>query len=266
MSGTSLFFYLAFTWWLLLGLRVSAQNAAPTSYDVSTVKLARPGPLNSNIRWGAHVLKVENTTLLSLMANAFHARPDQISGQPPWANDLHFDITAKLIDSNPEIIAKLKGEQHRALIRALLVERFALEYHEETRELSTYKLEPAKGGLKLKPSNTSAETLSPSGVCSGCIIIGHHDIRAHDVQFTTFVEVLGKILKRNVDSFVNYHGKLDITLTWDPEIITGEATSTDPSLLPLPLALEQEMGLHLSATRGPVKLHHVDHLNRPSDN
>jgi len=266
MNIFRLCFYCAFVFLFASDANVSAQSSASMSYDVSTVKLARQGSIVSNINWGRDELKVDNTTLLSLMANAFHARPDQISGQPSWASDLHFDITAKLTDSDPETLAKLKGEQHRALIRALLVERFGLKYHEETREMQIYELEPAKGGLKLTPATSSGDTSSLNGVCSGCIFIGAHDIRAHDFEMTNFIEVLGKILKRTVNDRVHYPGKIDINLRWEPDVVTGDSSAEDASLPPLPIALEEQMGLHLFAMRGPVTIYVIDHLQKPSGN
>lgn len=52
------------------------------------------------LNWGNSELKAENVTLEWMMTNAFHARMDQISGEPTWVKDKHFDITAKLTESD----------------------------------------------------------------------------------------------------------------------------------------------------------------------
>ena len=53
--------------------------------------------------------------------------------------------------------------EFRTMLRNLLVERFHLRYHRETRELSLYELRVAPGGHKLKPTaNEPPETNAPS--------------------------------------------------------------------------------------------------------
>src|ERR1700685_933225 len=60
--------------------------------------------------------------------------------------------------------------EFRAMLRNLLVERFHLRFHRETRELPLYELRVAPGGLKLKPAaneppetNALSVTRTPDG-------------------------------------------------------------------------------------------------------
>ena len=144
-----------------------AQAAVPSAYDVSTVKPAAVGNEGMGLNWRDAQLKAENVTLEWILTSAFHARKDQITGAPGWAREKHFDISAKLTDIDPATAAKLTADQRRALLVALLAERFGLKYHVETKEMPTYDLVPAKSGLKLTPAVNSGSD-NTKQMCSGC--------------------------------------------------------------------------------------------------
>ena len=152
-----------------------AQTAAPATYDVSTIKPAPQGKTSMMLDWSHAQLKADNTLVELLMTVAFHARKDQIIGEPGWVRDQRFDISAKLLGMDAATVDKMTGDQHRALLLALLVERFGLKYHVEARELPTYQLVPAKKGLKLTTAADSGDTTKRVyGMCSGCASWGNH--------------------------------------------------------------------------------------------
>jgi uncharacterized protein (TIGR03435 family) len=251
---------------LLPSTSAHAQTAVPTTYDVSTVKPASSKDNGMMLNWRNGELKAENVTLQFIMTAAFHARPDQISGLPAWAKDQHFDIAAKLTDTDPAVFDKMTQEQHRALMLALLIERFGLKYHTEVKRMPTYDLVPAKNGLKLTPAASPGDKdKQVNGQCDGCSYWGNNEVKAHDIDLPIFAEFLAAQLERNVHDATGYTGKIDIALKWAPDLGTRPA-SDDDALPPLPQALEKEMGLHLVSTKGPVRLYVIDQLNQPSDN
>ena len=69
---------------------------------------------------------------------------DQISG-PSWIDDAKFDIVAKVRPGATK-------EQADLMLQNLLVERFGLKVHHETRQVSGYELTQGKGGTKLMPT------------------------------------------------------------------------------------------------------------------
>jgi uncharacterized protein (TIGR03435 family) len=254
----------------LLGLGVSplalTQTPPPATYDVSTVKPSASKDDAMMLNWAKDHLKADNVTLAWMLTSAFHARRDQISGEPAWAKDQHFDIVAKLTDTDPAIVDKLTTDQHRALLLALLVERFGLKYHTETKQLPTYNLVPAKNGLKLTSAASPGDKAKRvNGQCDGCTWWGNNEVRAHDIDLPTFAEMLAGQLERNVHDDTGYTGKIDVALKWAPDLGTQPPSDAD-ALPPLPQALEKQMGLHLVATKGPVTVYIVDRLNPPSDN
>jgi uncharacterized protein (TIGR03435 family) len=83
-------------------------------------------------------------SLGDLLVYAFRAKPYQISG-PSWIRDGRWDIVAKL----PEGASQDRGPE---MLESLLVERFKLAAHHESRENPAYELVVDKRGPKLKPS------------------------------------------------------------------------------------------------------------------
>ena len=75
----------ALTGMLIAPAFTCAQSSLPTTYDVSTIKPAPSGKEGMMLNWGNSELKAENVTLEWMMTSAFHARMDQISGEPTWA-------------------------------------------------------------------------------------------------------------------------------------------------------------------------------------
>jgi uncharacterized protein (TIGR03435 family) len=83
------------------------------------------------------------TALTELIARAYRVRTFQVSG-PGWMNDERYDIVAKLPEgSTPDQIPEM--------LQSLLVERFRLGLHRETKEFGVYALVVAKDGMKLTP-------------------------------------------------------------------------------------------------------------------
>lgn len=244
-----------------------AQNALSATYDVSTIKPSVKVGDGMMLDWRNAQLKADNVTLMWMLTAAFDIRRDQLSGQPDWAKEQRYDINAKLLDADPATVDKMSEDQHRALLLALLVERFGLKYHAETKEMATYDLLPSKKGLKLTPAADSGDkTKRVYDMCSGCFRWGNNVVTGHDMPMPTFSRLLASQLERTVNDRTGYEGKIDVNLRWAPELGTKPASDEDASLPPLPQALEEQLGLHLAPSRGPVKVYVVDHLDKPSDN
>lgn len=101
---------------------------------------------------------------------------------------------------------------------------------------------------------------------SGSTMWNRDAVTAHDITLASFAEQLANALERSVNDRTGYDGKIDIKLKWQPDLGDKPASDEDAALPPLPQALEEQMGLHLQPSRGPVKVYVVDHLDKPSDN
>ena len=86
-----------------------AQGTSKLIYDVTTVKphsSADPG-----MSWGAQNgnLRAMNVNLRDLIADASGVRPDQVAGEPAWADEEHWDVTGKLTDTQEDVLKKLSN-------------------------------------------------------------------------------------------------------------------------------------------------------------
>ena len=68
---------------------------------------------------------------------------NQVSG-PSWLDQNEYDISARAFEGATR-------QQMQPMLRALLVERFALKQHTDTRQMRVYELETDKNGSKIKP-------------------------------------------------------------------------------------------------------------------
>ena len=129
-----------------------AQDAAPPSFEVASVKVANPpamGPGMGPVRIARGcgkpdpaLVRCTNTPLKTLLMRAYNVKGYQIDG-PAWIASDGYDLMAKVPEGVP-------AEKIPAMLQALLAERFGVKIHKETRVLPAYELSVAKGGSKLK--------------------------------------------------------------------------------------------------------------------
>src|SRR5262245_8658679 len=126
---------------------------APSAFEAASVKINDSGDLRRSIgpAPGGRFLAT-NSTLRALVAFAFSIPQDaagfRFVGGPKWFDDQHFDINAKVSGSwTPQQISEM--------LRSLLIDRFKLAAHRETREMPTYALIKVSQALgpQLRPSD-----------------------------------------------------------------------------------------------------------------
>jgi uncharacterized protein (TIGR03435 family) len=249
---------------LALGMVVPSavpQAAAPI-FDVATIKRNTSGSRSSSSLTTNHgTYTAENITLRALLPLAFGVRQDLIFGLPGWAEEVHFDINAKSIDHDANDLAALNREQRRAMMQALLADRFQLTSHMEVRTLPVYELVVAKGGTKFKESSPA------SGDRSGTSI-HNNELTATSCPMAIFINVLTDNLHRAVVDKTGLAAKYDFTLKWardEVQASPGAEASDDagPSIF---TAIQEQLGLKLQPAKGPVEVLVIDHIEQPSEN
>jgi uncharacterized protein (TIGR03435 family) len=132
---------------LLLAASVAAfgQEGRPGTFEVAEVKVNKsgPGPISAQLVNGQ--VRLINAPMRLMLAAAYSVNPDAITGGPGWLESDRFDVAAK---TNPDATEP----ELRAMLKALLVERFKLAAHVEEKVTATYAMTVAKGGHKLKES------------------------------------------------------------------------------------------------------------------
>jgi len=232
------------------------------AFDVATVKRT-PEREQSRIfkMEGTHRWIATNFTLKNLIALAYDLSPRTISGGPQWIESQHFNIEAVV----PGEVRPTRMEQMQ-MLRALLVEHFALKFHHVDKEFSIYELTVAKGGAKLKAA--ADPDAQPQLV--GVVYPGKVEVPAKSVTMDDFVAMLQRAtLDRPTVNKTGLAGKYDFTLDWTPdETQYGGELPKSPDDAPSPplfTAVQEQLGLKLTATRGMVSAMVVDGAVRPAE-
>ncbi len=259
-------------------LPISAQSSASRpsfdAFDVATIKPSAPEDYNANagryIRMqSAHRFQAKNYTVNGLIAAAYNLNPRAISGGPAWTGSDRYEIIAE----TPGDLRPTYDDQ-MAMLRKLLTDRFQLAFHREKKEFSIYELTVSKSGPKLRTSPSPPDeapnftsTLYPAA--SGGI--DHALLPARNVTMAQFASLLQRaILDRPVVDNTGITGRYDFDLEWTPDesqfggqLPPGPPDSGKPGLF---AALQQQLGLRMEATRGPIDILAIDRVERPSEN
>jgi len=166
--------------------------------------------------------------------------------------------------------------EFRAMLRNLLVERFHLRYHRETRELPLYELRVAAGGPRLKqtsnePVDTSAPQAKPTpdgyltfprGVNTRFWGNGAKFSvqRVHTTMDEFAAALENEWLHNPVVNLTGLTGQYDFYLRFDARSPTpGNDEPLDP---PLEQSLRDQLGLVLRHVKGPYEVIVIDSFDR----
>jgi uncharacterized protein (TIGR03435 family) len=206
-------------------------------------------------------------TLQALVAAAYSLTPRAIAGGAVWTDSDRYDILAL----TPGGIQPNQDEQ-MAMLRKLLTDRFQLAFHRESKELAVFAITVAKGGPKLKPSAAPpgaipylTNTVYPEE--KGGV---HILLPARNATMAQFAEEMQRgVVDRAVVDQTGLSGPYDFDLEWTPDDSQFGGNlprSLEPSKASLFVAMQEQLGLRLEATRGPVQVLVIDRVERPSEN
>ena len=132
---------------------VADGSADLPKFDVATIKPAAGQDDRVMFMFVPGGVRLEGVPTQMLLREAFNVEEDHIIGAPAWVKTKRYDVQAKVSPEDAPKLDKLKIDERRAMMLPLLVERFNLKYHHDTRELPGYELVVAKGGPKMKVSD-----------------------------------------------------------------------------------------------------------------
>lgn len=244
-------------------MKPMAADAKP-SFEVATIKPSKPGqPGKMFTVRGRNVMTI-NTTAVDLIELAYGVQGKQIIGGPDWLKADRWDISGPPDQEGQPSVAQMKG-----MVAKLLADRFKLTFHHEQRPLAVYLLEPAKDGPKLEKS-----TADPKGL-PGLFFSKPGILHVRNATMEEFSRVMQSgALDRPVVDKTGLDGKYDFTLKWTPDESQFQEMGfkitppADPANAPPGLftAIQQELGLKLDATKAPVDVLVIDHVEKPSAN
>jgi len=266
--------------------RAEFQASNTTTVPVYEVASIRPRKFGSGgmIIWDFRPdgFTAKNITLQMLIRMAYGVEDYQISGAPKWLNAETYNVEAKLDGTVADKLRKLTFDQRsveqQPMLQALLVDRFQLTLHRESKELPAYVLVIAKGGPKVqeaKPGDTYPNGMKDlEGHGHGDIMhFGRGLLTGQGVPIAFLVRMLSQQqLGRPVLDKTGLKGNYDFTLQWTPDenrTPTVGQQGTDDTPPPGPsifTAIQEQLGLRLEPQKGPVEVLVIDHVERPSEN
>lgn len=199
-------------------------------------------------------------TLQMLIETSYPNLPSwRISRGPSWATRDPWDLVAKLPTGTPTDQERLYRAAEQ-MLRTLLAEEFKLKTHFEQREQPVYDLVLAKGGPKLKSSETAERSFRSTA--SGIEI--HHETLQEFASSLFCPDCRRQAADRPVFDKTGLIGYYDFTLNWSSSNIQSDATAPlGPSIF---TALQEQLGLKLQPQKAVVDFLVIDQAERPSQN
>jgi uncharacterized protein (TIGR03435 family) len=239
-----------YAWRCSFLLQLAAFGALCQSFETASIKPADPAANGSSMGGTPGMMKMENVSLKDWIEVAFGLKDFSLVG-PAWLESARFNVMAK----GP--VASTR-EQISAMLQNLLVERFKLAYHRESKVMPAYALVVDKKGAKLKPSS---EGQMGTNTSMGRIA----RIDAKHVTMADFADSLSQQLDRPVKDLTGITGTYDVKLEWAPD--SSAAERENPNAVSIFAALQDQAGLRLEARKLPIDILVVDSIERqPTDN
>ncbi len=247
--------------------RKSMPPDADPSFEVSTIKPNDSGVMGLQVlTFRGRTFITENSSLADLIMFAYSVQRKQILDAPDWIERDRYDINA-----TPDQEGTPSADQVRLMIRKLLADRFQMKFHHDKRELSAFVLTVGKDGPKLKAAqpNGNLHGVGVQPAPTGAMLFANN---APIPAFTSFLQSL--VLDRPVVDQTGLTGRYDMTVTFTPDdsLFNGrpiglpklaDGVEAAPNFFE---AIQQQLGLKLTAEKTQVDVLAIDHVEKPSAN
>ena len=277
---------------LILGVVLTAQTPASPTFDVASIKVRTTPPAPGSVRIQPSPDRYDriNISLRDLILDAYELQPYQLTGGPDWIIDAaRFDVAAKASFAPSR-------EQMVLMVQRLLAERFALRVHHETREMPTFVLRLARNdgqlGSQIKRTMVDCEAIKAeratkgatppptvSGpdnqpICGTRVSVRHLSPGRTTMRFQGSGVTSGELatwLSRNVPRMVvdrtGLMGAYDVDLSFnqDDGMAVAAPSSADDAVSAF-TALQEQLGLKLESSNGPVDVLVIDQAQYPTQN
>lgn len=234
---------------------VTAQQSKPM-FSVASIR-PRTGPNPTSVMGGAAtpgVFNRENITVLSLLMFSNDMLAFQVLGGPDWIRSQRFDVRARM---DPATTAA----QTQLMVQSLLEDRFQLKARRESRDMGGLVLVRSKAtelGALMTPSKDCSERVNmPTNIPPMAVrVSGCNDM-------TGIARMVARQLSVPVSDRTNLSGRFAFQMFYAPE---GTGDPAEPNAPVFTTALQEQLGLKLESTRGPVDVLVIESVQQPTEN
>jgi bla regulator protein blaR1 len=267
-------------------------NAPSVSFEAASIKPNLSGESNTSVRrLPGGRFTATNVPVALLVQMAHQLQLFQMQGVPAWLRTDRFDIVAKLEgDPPPPPVGSTLSDPMMLALQAMLADRFKLSAHWETPELPVYALVLARADRKLGPSIRPAAVDCDAAAAASAaaakegrnvspntpdrVSCGFRNSRGRIMfggyPMTFFANGLANEVARAVVDRTGLAGNWDFELTYTrdsvrrPDVTEPAPANADPDGASLFTALQEQLGLKLESTTGPVRVLVIDRIEQPS--
>jgi uncharacterized protein (TIGR03435 family) len=255
-------------------------------FDVAVIKPTNPDFRGTRMQIQSNLINIQGATLGILLQQFYDVTADMIQGAPKFMDEDRWDITAKMISTDPGQPPQADPETRTKLIIKLLEDRFKLKMHFEDRVVPAYTLS------SVKPKMAKADPTTRTGCYEGPGPDGKDPrvanpllsrlLYCHNMTMAQFAEQLPQQVNGYVHSAVldktGLTDAYDFTLSFSGIGILqnslqgpgqpGAGGVADPNgALSLPEAVSRQLGLKLDLEKRPAPVLVIDHVERqPTEN
>jgi uncharacterized protein (TIGR03435 family) len=264
------------------GTLAAAQDppaGAGKTFEVASVRPNHSGTTQTNISFAQGGVTFTNLQLRAIIQFAYGInQPSRLAGVPDWANAERFDIVAR------GTIGSI--DDRRAMLQALLADRFKLAAHTEQRSIPIYTLVLAHAdgrlGPSLKPSSVDcpaqgrgaggtapAAAEAQTAVRCGVRPVGPGEINVIGMPVSALASVLSIMQGRTVVDRTGLKGPYDSQLVFAPDPLPGrggDLPAVPDGRASIFTAIQEQLGLKLQPGNQPEDVLVVDRISRPDDN
>jgi bla regulator protein BlaR1 len=273
--------------------QTSVADGKPLAFDVVSIRedKTEPSPQNPpkygptpdgyRLKGPPLTLVIRAAYLPSPGSDTATFGPRQLAGVPPWLNQVHYDIDAKVSEAD---LPKWRDPAQqpamlRAMLQAMLVDRFKLVVHRDSKEAPIYEMTVAGNGPKFKPSKaaTLAEVQQTHPNAGNAVALGGAIVSPgaqpgeqmiFGVTMPAFSTLLSTLVGRPIRDKTGLTGRYDIIYQMDlsSQDSAGPATSPNDLSAQILSILRDQLGLQLKPAKGSVETLVIDHIEQPSEN
>jgi uncharacterized protein (TIGR03435 family) len=242
---------------------LAAAAEPQAAFEVVSIKPVPNGPrlVGIKVHPGGRLV-ASSLPLKSLIAAAFGLSYWQISGGEEWTTQTEYQIEAKPSEAMAARIKDLRYTNHaiedpllREMLQSLLLDRFQLKFHRETKTGEVYHLAKSGKTLRLRPTEEVPKTFGSIGYAGG--------------QWSIFATSMPQLAKFASDYMfhVPVLDRTEIPGSFDyrqahPDENPRYGGDNSASFL----SYLAELGLKVEKAKGPVEIFVIDHAAQPTPN